>query len=128
MYGKGIKVFIDRDEEIRTFESLSKKSQGPNLLGQFANGRVKEFIHARVCRFLYFVLQVSIIVVLKVIYWIYVASLIAEAIKKIGPDGVICVESFSSAAGRSIPQVVTDRDQPSDAPEEPSDYNFDATD
>ncbi|PHT76389.1 hypothetical protein T459_19911 [Capsicum annuum] len=74
MYGKGIKVFIDRDEEIRTFESLSKKSQGPNLLGQFANVRVKEFIHAR-----------------------------------IGPDGVICVESFSSAAGRSIPQVVTDR-------------------
>jgi len=49
MYGEGVDRFFNRDEEIRTFECLSKKGQGPKLLGQFANGRVEEFIHARVC-------------------------------------------------------------------------------
>uniref|UniRef100_M1CEQ5 Choline/ethanolamine kinase n=1 Tax=Solanum tuberosum TaxID=4113 RepID=M1CEQ5_SOLTU len=47
LYGEGLDCFFNRDEEIRTFECLSNKGQGPKLLGQFANGRIEEFIHAR---------------------------------------------------------------------------------
>ena len=49
IYGEGVEVFFNRDEEIRTFECLSKHEQGPRLLGRFSDGRVEEFIHARVC-------------------------------------------------------------------------------
>jgi hypothetical protein len=31
---------------------MSKNGQGPRLLGRFTNGRVEEFIHARVIRYL----------------------------------------------------------------------------
>ena len=48
IYGKGVDVFFDRDNEIQTFEFMSKHGQGPRLLGRFANGRIEEFIHARV--------------------------------------------------------------------------------
>ena len=48
MYGEGVDVFFDRDNEIHTFEFMSKNGQGPRLLGRFTNGRVEEFIHARV--------------------------------------------------------------------------------
>ncbi|XP_047958649.1 probable choline kinase 2 [Salvia hispanica] len=47
IYGHGVDVFFDRENEIRTFEFVSKQGQGPRLLGRFANGRVEEFIHAR---------------------------------------------------------------------------------
>ncbi|KAL2337249.1 hypothetical protein Fmac_011695 [Flemingia macrophylla] len=47
MYGEGVHVFFDRDNEIRTFEFMSKSGQGPLLLARFTNGRVEEFIHAR---------------------------------------------------------------------------------
>lgn len=47
VYGEGVDVFFDRDEEIRTFECLSKHGQGPRLLGQFPQGRVEAFIHAK---------------------------------------------------------------------------------
>ncbi|GMP41068.1 hypothetical protein CsSME_00011288 [Camellia sinensis var. sinensis] len=47
IYGEGVEVFFDRDDEIRTFEFMSKQGQGPLLLGRFPNGRVEEFIHAR---------------------------------------------------------------------------------
>ncbi|KAL1538402.1 putative choline kinase 2 [Salvia divinorum] len=47
IYGAGVDVFFDRENEIRTFEFMSKQGQGPRLLGRFANGRVEEFIHAR---------------------------------------------------------------------------------
>lgn len=47
IYGEGVEVFFDRDNEIRTFEFMSKHGQGPRLLGRFSNGRVEEFIHAR---------------------------------------------------------------------------------
>ncbi|XP_061345151.1 probable choline kinase 1 [Gastrolobium bilobum] len=47
LYGEGVEVFFDRDEEIRTFECISKHGQGPRLLGRFTSGRVEEFIHAR---------------------------------------------------------------------------------
>lgn len=47
IYGEGVEVFFDRDNEIRTFEFMSKKGQGPRLLGRFSNGRIEEFIHAR---------------------------------------------------------------------------------
>ncbi|KAH6758875.1 Protein kinase superfamily protein [Perilla frutescens var. frutescens] len=47
IYGAGVDVFFDRENEIRTFEFLSKQGQGPRLLGRFANGRVEEFIRAR---------------------------------------------------------------------------------
>lgn len=48
IYGEGVDVFFDRDNEIRTFEYMSKNGQGPRLLGRFPNGRIEEFIHARV--------------------------------------------------------------------------------
>eukprot|EP00262_Sarcandra_glabra_P005770 TRINITY_DN1758_c0_g1_i1.p1 TRINITY_DN1758_c0_g1~~TRINITY_DN1758_c0_g1_i1.p1 ORF type:complete len:350 (-),score=69.17 TRINITY_DN1758_c0_g1_i1:75-1124(-) len=47
IYGEGVEVFFDRDDEIRTFECMSKHGQGPRLLGRFPNGRIEEFIHAR---------------------------------------------------------------------------------
>ncbi|KAF8032082.1 hypothetical protein BT93_D1099 [Corymbia citriodora subsp. variegata] len=47
VYGEGVEVFFDRENEIRTFECMSKNGQGPRLLGRFSNGRVEEFIHAR---------------------------------------------------------------------------------
>lgn len=47
VYGEGVDVFFNRDDEIRTFEYLSKHRQGPRLLGRFPQGRVEEFIHAR---------------------------------------------------------------------------------
>lgn len=47
IYGAGVDVFFDRENEIRTFEFMSKQGQGPRLLGRFANGRVEEFIRAR---------------------------------------------------------------------------------
>lgn len=49
IYGEGVELFFDREDEIRTFEALSRHGQGPRLLGRFPNGRVEEFIHARVC-------------------------------------------------------------------------------
>ncbi|XP_076909584.1 putative choline kinase 3 [Bidens hawaiensis] len=47
IYGEGSDVFFDREEEIRTFESISTLKYGPRLLGQFPEGRVEEFIHAK---------------------------------------------------------------------------------
>ncbi|XP_021283947.1 probable choline kinase 1 isoform X1 [Herrania umbratica] len=47
VYGEGVEVFFNRDDEIRTFECMSKHGQGPGLLGRFADGRIEEFIHAR---------------------------------------------------------------------------------
>ncbi|RYR55975.1 hypothetical protein Ahy_A05g021793 isoform A [Arachis hypogaea] len=47
LYGEGVEVFFNREDEIQTFESMSKHGQGPRLLGRFATGRVEEFIHAR---------------------------------------------------------------------------------
>ncbi|CAL4978256.1 unnamed protein product [Urochloa decumbens] len=47
IYGQGVEVFFDRDDEVRTFECMSRHGQGPRLLGRFANGRVEEFINAR---------------------------------------------------------------------------------
>lgn len=48
VYGEGVDLLFDRDEEIRAFECVSLHGQGPRLLGRFRNGRVEEFIHARV--------------------------------------------------------------------------------
>nr|XP_011458468.1 PREDICTED: probable choline kinase 1 isoform X1 [Fragaria vesca subsp. vesca]XP_011458469.1 PREDICTED: probable choline kinase 1 isoform X1 [Fragaria vesca subsp. vesca] len=47
VYGEGVDLFFNRDDEIRTFECMSKHGQGPRLLGRFPEGRVEEFIHAR---------------------------------------------------------------------------------
>ncbi|GAB4861088.1 casein kinase (serine/threonine/tyrosine protein kinase) [Ancistrocladus abbreviatus] len=47
IYGQGVEIFFNRDEEIRTFECISEHGQGPRLLGLFSDGRVEEFIHAR---------------------------------------------------------------------------------
>lgn len=47
IYGEGVDVFFDRDDEIRTFEFMSKNGQGPRLLGRFPTGRIEEFINAR---------------------------------------------------------------------------------
>lgn len=48
VYGEGVELFFNRDDEIQTFECMSKHGQGPRLLGRFAEGRVEEFIHAKV--------------------------------------------------------------------------------
>lgn len=53
IYGEGVEVFFDRAGEIKTFEFVSKHGQGPRLLGRFPNGRIEEFIHARVILCLY---------------------------------------------------------------------------
>ncbi|KAJ8755938.1 hypothetical protein K2173_024483 [Erythroxylum novogranatense] len=47
IYGEGVSVFFNREDEMQTFEFMSKQGQGPRLLGRFANGRIEEFIHAR---------------------------------------------------------------------------------
>ncbi|GAB4827754.1 hypothetical protein Ancab_034640 [Ancistrocladus abbreviatus] len=47
IYGEGVEVFFNREDEIRTFEFMSKHGQGPRLLGRFSNGRIEEFIRAR---------------------------------------------------------------------------------
>ncbi|KAK1388112.1 putative choline kinase 2 [Heracleum sosnowskyi] len=47
IYGEGVEIFFDRENEIRTFEFMSKMGRGPRLLGRFSNGRIEEFIHAR---------------------------------------------------------------------------------
>ncbi|KAL3654620.1 hypothetical protein CASFOL_001605 [Castilleja foliolosa] len=47
IYGAGVDIFFDRENEIRTFEFMSKQGRGPRLLGRFSNGRVEEFIRAR---------------------------------------------------------------------------------
>lgn len=48
VYGKGIDNFFNHEDEICTFEAMSKAQQGPRLLGRFATGRIEEFLHARV--------------------------------------------------------------------------------
>lgn len=53
VYGEGVEVFFDREAEVRTFESMSRHGHGPRLLGRFPNGRVEEFIHARVSIFFF---------------------------------------------------------------------------
>lgn len=47
VYGEGVEIFFNRDDEITTFECLSHHGQGPRLLGRFPDGRVEEFLHAR---------------------------------------------------------------------------------
>ncbi|XP_027094274.1 probable choline kinase 2 [Coffea arabica] len=47
VYGEGVELFFNRDEEIRTFECMSIHGHGPRLLGQFSDGRVEEFIYAK---------------------------------------------------------------------------------
>ncbi|GAB2211168.1 hypothetical protein Droror1_Dr00016460 [Drosera rotundifolia] len=47
VYGQGVEIFFDRNDEIRTFEFISRHGLGPRLLGHFSGGRVEEFIRAR---------------------------------------------------------------------------------
>uniref|UniRef100_A0ACD5U0D9 Uncharacterized protein n=1 Tax=Avena sativa TaxID=4498 RepID=A0ACD5U0D9_AVESA len=47
VYGEGVELFFDREDEVRTFECMSRHGHGPRLLGRFPTGRVEEFIHAR---------------------------------------------------------------------------------
>ena len=63
IYGEGVDVFFNREDEIKTFEFMSKHGQGPRLLGRFSSGRIEEFIHARVYRF-YFLSNDAFILVL----------------------------------------------------------------
>ncbi|KAJ0087039.1 hypothetical protein Patl1_07980 [Pistacia atlantica] len=50
IYGEGVGIFFNRDDEIKTFECMSRHGQGPQLLGRFSDGRIEQFIHARVCK------------------------------------------------------------------------------
>ncbi|KAM7267089.1 hypothetical protein ACFE04_009255 [Oxalis oulophora] len=47
IYGEGVDKLFNRDDEINTFQCISKLGMGPLLLARFHNGRVEEFIHAR---------------------------------------------------------------------------------
>nr|CAD1818837.1 unnamed protein product [Ananas comosus var. bracteatus] len=49
IYGDGTDLFFDRADEVCTFDCISLHGQGPRLLARFPNGRIEEFIHARVC-------------------------------------------------------------------------------
>lgn len=42
------KALIDRAQEARCFHAVSARGLGPRLLGDFAGGRVEEYIHGRV--------------------------------------------------------------------------------
>ena len=35
IYGDGVELFFDREDELRTFECMSRHGQGPRLLGRF---------------------------------------------------------------------------------------------
>jgi choline/ethanolamine kinase len=48
VYGEGVDLFFDREDEVRTFECMSQHGHGPRLLARSPNGRIEEFIHARV--------------------------------------------------------------------------------
>lgn len=62
VYGEGSNLFFDRKDEILTFERMSQKDQGPHLLGRFPNGRVEEFLRARV-RHCYFIFVQTVLFV-----------------------------------------------------------------
>ncbi|KAH7366277.1 hypothetical protein KP509_18G070700 [Ceratopteris richardii] len=47
IYGNGVDNFFDREDEIQTFEAMSKAGHGPRLLARFSTGRIEEFLHAR---------------------------------------------------------------------------------
>ncbi|MCD7454141.1 hypothetical protein HAX54_023623 [Datura stramonium] len=47
IYGEGRDLFLDSEEEIKTFEWMSNNGYGPKLYGHFPNGRVEQFIHGR---------------------------------------------------------------------------------
>ncbi|CAL0300673.1 unnamed protein product [Lupinus luteus] len=47
LYGDGVEILFNREEEIKIFECISKHGQGPRLLARFTSGRVEEFLHAR---------------------------------------------------------------------------------
>lgn len=47
IYGEGVDLFFNREDEIRTFECMSRLGQGPSLLGRFPDGRIEEFLNAR---------------------------------------------------------------------------------
>ncbi|KAJ7524142.1 hypothetical protein O6H91_18G079900 [Diphasiastrum complanatum] len=47
IYGENNDFLFKREDEILTFELMSKHRQGPLLLARFPNGRVEEFLKAR---------------------------------------------------------------------------------
>lgn len=47
IYGEGVDLFFNRENEIKTFECMSRLGQGPRLLGRFPAGRIEEFLNAR---------------------------------------------------------------------------------
>jgi choline/ethanolamine kinase len=69
IYGEGVEVFFDREDEIQTFEFISKHGQGPRLLGRFSNGRIEEFIHARVFDVFFFLSTFSSILRVMEMHW-----------------------------------------------------------
>lgn len=59
IYGKGVEIFFNRDDEITAFECISKHGQGPKLLASFAGGRIEEFIHATVIQVFFWVERIN---------------------------------------------------------------------
>lgn len=60
LYGQGVDVFFDRDDEVRTFQCVSEHGQGPRLLARFAAGRVEEFLYAKVRTNLFFFFYLAV--------------------------------------------------------------------
>lgn len=87
VYGEGVQLFFNRDEEIRTFECISENGQGPRLLGQFSDGRVEEFIHARVSKF---VILMFILYVNGVFVFFFTKLLLLEAWMRIAKNEKKC--------------------------------------
>lgn len=49
LYGSEVDAIFSREQEVETFERLSRHGYGPQLLARFPEGRVEEWLHARVC-------------------------------------------------------------------------------
>jgi hypothetical protein len=48
LYGSEVDTIFSREQEVETFERLSRHGYGPQLLARFPQGRVEEWLHARV--------------------------------------------------------------------------------
>lgn len=52
VFGVGTEMLIDRRREACCFRAVAIRGLGPKLLGTFGNGRVEEFLQARVCMYI----------------------------------------------------------------------------
>jgi ethanolamine kinase len=49
VYGENTEKFVDREKEVETMRMLYQHGFGPEVLGEFGNGRVESFLSGQVC-------------------------------------------------------------------------------